>query len=383
MASHAHACGATAFIIVAFLALLAAGCSDSGPSGPDSSFATILVDQSGAGDYLTIQDGIDAAASGDTVLVAPGTYAGPENRDLDFGGVDITLAATAGRDSTIIDCEGLGRAFSFTGNESSASVVRGFIIRNGLSDEGGALYCLSSDPTFEDVVFENNFSTAGGGAVTCIFASPGFEDVEFIGNEAGYLGGAVYCTASDPEFDECVFDANRASNGGAAFYCEAMSQPRVEGSVFTHNTTVGLGAGALVSGSSPSFVECTFYANGAVDKGDAIHAINGATPAVVRTILSYGTTGEPLTCATGAEPEVTHCCVFGNAGGDSLCGDHYDNIFEDPAFCDAASGDLTLSSGSPCLPDNNDWSLLVGAFGQGCEEPASRPGWGTIVAISR
>jgi len=43
-------------------------------------------------DRPTIQLALDAAVAGDTVLVAPGEYAGPENQNLDFHGRDLVLS---------------------------------------------------------------------------------------------------------------------------------------------------------------------------------------------------------------------------------------------------------------------------------------------------
>ena len=57
--------------------------------------------------------------------------------------------------------------------------------------------------------------------------------------------------------------------------------------------------------------------------------------------LAFSTDGGPVYCDDETcFPDVSHCCVFANAGGDSLCGDHSENLFEDPLFCDAEGGDF-------------------------------------------
>ena len=70
--------------------------------------------------HPTIQDAIDAAASGDTVKVQASStpYSGDGNINLDFGGKAITVSSKDPDEqdvvaNTIIDCEGSGRAFIF------------------------------------------------------------------------------------------------------------------------------------------------------------------------------------------------------------------------------------------------------------------------------
>ncbi|MBN2589216.1 MAG: hypothetical protein JXA96_05110, partial [Sedimentisphaerales bacterium] len=57
-------------------------------------------------DYPNIQAAIDDANDGDIVLVAPGTYTGEGNRDIDFMGKAITVKSEYGPESCIIQCGG-------------------------------------------------------------------------------------------------------------------------------------------------------------------------------------------------------------------------------------------------------------------------------------
>ena len=82
------------------------------------------------GDASTIQAGIDLAVNGDEVVVADGTYTGPDNKNLDFGGKLITVRSAGGDPSLcIIDCQANGRAFIFQSGESDLAVVDGFTRR--------------------------------------------------------------------------------------------------------------------------------------------------------------------------------------------------------------------------------------------------------------
>lgn len=84
----------------------------------------------------TIQEGIDAASDGHTVIVAEGTY----NENIRFKGKNIVLRSKDPTSpivvkNTIIDGTQAGSVVTFAGTEDETCVLSGFTIRNGTGTE--------------------------------------------------------------------------------------------------------------------------------------------------------------------------------------------------------------------------------------------------------
>jgi hypothetical protein len=74
-------------------------------------------------------------------------------------------------------------------------------------------------------------------------------------------------------------------------------------------------------------------------------------------------------------------------GGDwSWCNTQWitPNLNADPLFCAPLNGDYSLAANSPCLPENNQWGVLIGALGEGCGPIARlQESWAKIKARYR
>ncbi len=181
----------------ALLAVAAAGAQttwhvdDDAPNDPgpgDPAVSDPLEDGSAEHPFDAIQEGIDAAVNGDTVLVLDGTYTAEGNRDIDFGGRLITVRSENGPDGCIIDCESEGRGFYFHNGETSEAVVEGFTITNGDADVGGGIHCYVSSPTIKDCTITNGTAGSLGGGISAAGANPIISNCTITGNTAG-LGG--------------------------------------------------------------------------------------------------------------------------------------------------------------------------------------------------
>jgi len=216
------------------------------------------------GDHATIQTGIDAAAAGDTVLVAEGTWSGPGNTDLRFHGKAITVISASGPAGCTIDSLQQGRGVIFDGGEGPGAVLEGFTITGGLDNtgQGGGILVYDASPTLINNVISGNESSAAGGGLTCYGASPTLEGCTVNANIAGWSGGGVACLAgSSPSLSGCTITGNQAGEDGGGFYCDEASAPLFDETVISGNSAGYRGGGICSVESSPEIVGCTIEDN--------------------------------------------------------------------------------------------------------------------------
>lgn len=205
-------------------------------------------------DYPTIQAGIDASVDGDVVLVAPGTYTGEGNRDINFRGKAITVKSEGGPETCIVDCqssrEEYHRGFNFNNGEDTNSIAQGFTIINGYALHGGGILCDASGPLIKN----------------CIV----------IANEARTGGGGIDCSDSNSIIDNCIISGNKVTSfyhdggGLSIFGYSGSGGPTLINCVISGNYATGDGGGISCGKSNSSFINCTIYGNRAAILGGGI-----------------------------------------------------------------------------------------------------------------
>ena len=183
-----------------------------------------------------------------SVILAPGTYTGAGNRDLDFNEKTLVLRSESGPEATVLDIQASylnpHRAVLFI-NVGSSAVFEGFTIVNGYMGQlpsqaragtarkgrggqdpqhdlsGGGIKCNGSAPTIRNVHIYSCASEYTGGAISIeLLSAPTVVDCIFQRCVAGGFGGGMSVeTGSHPEVSGCVITGNRANYGGGVF-CE-------------------------------------------------------------------------------------------------------------------------------------------------------------------
>ena len=236
--------------------------------------ATIRVPQ----DAPTIQEAIDAAADGDIVEVARGTYAGDGNRDIDFRGKAITVRSADGPGVTTIECGGHRGFYFHSAERPDYSILRGFTIIGGAAPGsqipadnvswisssshpiGGGIFCEFSSPSIIDCVIRQCSAELGGG-IGVVNGQPVIINCTVdqcraggqVSPQSGGRGAGIgLMRGSIAEMIDCTVSRNVASNNnslGGGLYCW-RSRVRLTGCDVSFNNGGGLKGGGLYAGGS-------------------------------------------------------------------------------------------------------------------------------------
>ncbi|MEN6334059.1 MAG: choice-of-anchor Q domain-containing protein, partial [Phycisphaerales bacterium] len=293
------------------------------PLAYDSTVSDPLEDGSQEHPFDSIQEAIQAVASGGQVLVADGTYGEALTIDKNltlaggYNGYDWDQPRDSGRFTTIVDASGLNH-----------SVVRildvdvtmdGFTLAHGSAPAGGGIYCDGGNQVIRacSLVRNNTWSGAStqpggdGGGIYVSNASILLDHCDVSWNQTGDggqglsgspagragHGGGLFAISSTVEITNCSFSDTTGTGGsddqghavsgnggeGGAIYAES-STLTISTSQFDYNHTgpggdkgyeygtagAGGNGGALClrAGSAAQIVDCTFDDNATGSGGD-------------------------------------------------------------------------------------------------------------------
>jgi hypothetical protein len=349
-------------------------------------------------DQPTIQAAIDAATSGDTVLVGPGAY----YEAINFNGKIITVTSELGAAATTIDAGGKPAVVTFKSGETRNAILSGFTITGGRTIYSGAGISVAfSSPTIRDNVIAGNSGCSGVG-IDSYFSSPRIENNTITRNIVSGCTGAwgigIYVGGnSNAEIIGNVITDNRggaATGGGVALF--AAGNAVLIGNVIAGNATAGSsgcgwGGGVAIANFVQAKIVNNLMVNNTACFGGAFYWLgsSGETRLVNNTIADNDAGSWPGIYATGVDsrnqlynniisarfgpalycenaasvtpPVLDSNDVFSmqTAAYGGTCADQTGisgNISADPQFLDAGLGDYRVSASSPAVDAGNNWA---------------------------
>jgi len=269
--------------------------------------ATLTVDATGGGDYLSIQSAIDAAASDDRLVINSGTYM----ENISINGKDLTLEG-AGSTTVTIWGDGTDVALSITGATVSvgglavmngeggieisggSATLSGLLVseNSGPSNGGGIAALDSATIVLSDSEIKRNSAQRGGGLYVGEGSSMNVSDTTISRNTATSYGGGAYALGN-LFFDTSIIDSNTASADGGGVY--ASGNLVIQATTLEANSAGGSGGGVYATEKIPDLYLCEVFGNSAVNGGGVaiIDASAGGVNFRIRGCdLAYNTASE-------------------------------------------------------------------------------------------
>ncbi len=280
------------------------------------------------GQYPTIQQAVNAASSGDEILIAAGVYADPTH--MAYPPEDSTLCVVVMRSGITLTGAGVGLTF-IDGDSTGRGIylrqcqdveIRHLTIRRAFAqDHGAAIYCYdNSSPYIHDVEVTGNYD--GGIAMTAGphgGCHPRIENCVLTDNEAKAGGGLDVDPGCEPYVYQCQIVANRAPfAAGARLRGSATLRNCVINNNYTTSATNVLGGGVLVKDqSNPLLIYCDISGNSVYGDGAGV-CFEDAAGRLIRCTVTNNTAiglesrGGGISILSGATPFISGCLVSGN-----------------------------------------------------------------------
>jgi len=286
--------------------------------------------------YVSLQDAITNAGSGDQIWIAAGTYF-PE---VEVGGTGDRYKSFQMKNDVEI-CGGfamteqaLAQRTDYGVGGANETILSGDIGTPGdISDNCYHVFSHKTAESFNSTAVldgvtltkgnanGDDWSTQYGGGMLNYLNGIALRYVTFYDNSCVELGGGIYVnttSATIPTIEYCNFFNNAsfdATNGGGGIYHTGNSLI-LDNCIISNNTSTKNGGG-IYSYKSMTLNNCTISNNSAQSGGGAIHRSGTANynNCIIKNNEATSTYGGGIYHTSPGILNLTNCLVFGNSGG--------------------------------------------------------------------
>ena len=367
--------------------------------------------------FTTIQEGVDSAIEGDTILVSEGIY----YENIFINQKSITIISSGDIENTILDGSINGPVIEIINVENDL-VINGFIIQNGYGKYingatfGGGIFSENSNLTLENILIQDNTAFAGGGicfyatdytyktpilintiiknnyaseggGIFCVYHDLSIYESEIQNNgmdlfgsgggiqclmsnlELNYVtvssnqsnfGGGVYLASSFSEFNHVFIKNNYSDSKGGGIWVGGDSNLNLYRSVLSQNISDGEGAGIFINQASLSLINSNIVYNNCQSNisGSGIYIYDGNST-IKNSIIFYNqcisNTNMYCNLGTSLSNYSQFEINYSNIEGSLEFIADDNNISSNPMFIDM---EYYLNFNSPCIDAGDPSSLF-------------------------